>query len=375
MNTTWDFAYLLPHAAFQEPIENDHLALVPPGDRRLLALSRKYKTVRKLTSRFKDQFGEKIEPSALLIRADAPASARDFYAVVSFRNIVAISSLIDSWVFRLAGGSVGYPLWSDYFDFYPFSPQDDYEDLAARSAANREIQKPDKFSGQRAPHLPTSKWLSFDTDKFVLKACLYQWERRFIKGYQESKTTKLFRSLQVATQASRMPAVGTRVATIHDAGVSVSLWVSAFEILCRPKGANVDLLTVLTLLDDVEYLERSLQANWYQHQNKNGVLIRRINYVQKLYVELYRARCDFLHGNPVTSGNLFPSKDRKGPILLYCAPLVYRAALSAFLPDTNANSKDIRSLPEQAASFVERRLAVGKFEDVLLACQQKKKKK
>jgi len=375
MSRNWEFAYLLPHAAFDEPIENAHLALVPSGDSRLLALARKHKTVRKLTSEFKDQFGRKVKPSALLIRADAPKSAYDFYAVVSFRNVVAVSSIIDAWGFQLAGGNAGYPLWSDFFDFYPFSPMKDYADLAARSVASMEIDKPDKFSGQRAPHLPSNGRLSFGVDEAVLESCLVQWERRFVKAYQEWNTTKLFRSLQVATQASRMPAVGTRTPTIHDAGVAVSLWVSALEILCHPRRGKANLGRVLQLLEDVEYREPKLRAKRYVRRSRRGNVVGRINYVQKLYTELYRARCDFFHGNPVTSGDLFPSNDRNSPILLHCAPLVYRAALSAFLPDDDTGTTDGASLQDQLAAYFSNLLKLGEFEKALRACQEKSKRK
>ena len=371
MTTTWEFAYLLPHAALEKPVENGHLALVPPSDGRLLALSNKHKTVRKLTSKFKDQFGRKVEPSALLIRADAPKSAYDFYAVVSFRNIVAISSIIDAWGFQLAGGSAGYPLWSDYFDFYPFSPMKDYEDLAAQSPASWEVNKPDKLSGQRAPHLPSNSRLSFGVDKAVLQACLGQWEKRFIKREQAWNTTKLFRSLEVAAQASRMPAVGTRTPTIHDAGIAVSLWVSAFEILCHPRRGEANLDRVVRLLEDVDYREPKLKAKWYVHKSRSGNVLGRINYVQKLYTELYRARCDFFHGNPVTSGNLFLSRDRNSPILLHCAPLVYRAALSVILPDDDTDTEDGGSLQNQLAAFLSNLMKAGEFEKALRACQQK----
>ena len=45
--------------------------------------------------------------------------------------------------------------------------------------------------------------------------------------------------------------------------------------------------------------------------------------IQKLYCYLYKARNDFLHGNPVTPNKLFPSNKPGGLSLLQCAPLIY----------------------------------------------------
>ena len=49
-----------------------------------------------------------------------------------------------------------------------------------------------------------------------------------------------------------------------------------------------------------------------------------------LYGEIYKARNDFLHGNPVTPGRL-TVKATGGNLFHYAAPL-YRMALTGFLP-------------------------------------------
>jgi transposase len=46
---------------------------------------------------------------------------------------------------------------------------------------------------------------------------------------------------------------------------------------------------------------------------------------------MYSARHDFLHGNPVRHSKLFPAKDEKNLTLTYCAVLIYKCALMAFL--------------------------------------------
>jgi len=371
MSVTWELLLVLPHAAFRAPIESEHLALVPPDDSRLKDLCKQHAGVARLVRRFTDQFGRRIKPSALLVRSDAPKSALDFYAVASFRNVVALSSLIDAWTIQLGGGNVGYPLWSDYLDLYPFAPTKDYQQLMARSVASWEVDKPDKFRGQRAPHLPTGDRLSFGVDKVVLDACLERWRRRFVAGRKEWKSRALFRSLEIACQAARMPAVGTREPTIHDAGVSISLWVSAFEILKQRRDDQANLLTVMKLMKGAGWRDAKLKAQRYVV--RYGGKRHQVNYACKLYADLYKARCDFLHGNPVTAGNMFPSRERKGPILLHCAPLVYRVALLEFLGFGTGDRPNLLSLlsEDRIEEYVDHWHTQDTFEEALRACQDK----
>jgi len=262
---------------------------------------------------------------------------------------------------------------SDYFDFYAFTPTKNYQQLLAQSVASMEIDKPDNFAGQRMAHLPTAERLSFGVDECVLNTCLRHWSRRFVTRRREWKSRALFRSLEIACQAARMPAVGTRHPTIHAAGIGISLWVSAFEILKQRRTDYASLDSVLTLLKRADWLDRKLKARKYSLKDRKGKVVDRINYACKLYAELYRARCDFLHGNPVTAGNLFPSRERRGPILLHCAPLVYRVALLAFLgagsaPEPTGNQE--RDWEASCAYGLRQQL----FEDALLACQRRNRR-
>jgi hypothetical protein len=365
---TWDFAYLMPHVRFPEPIENNYLALVPPDDERLIAIARRCPAVRRLTNRFADQFRRPIEPSALLVRSDAPASV-DFHAVASFRNLIAVCSVIDGWCFQLKGGSAAYPLWADYFDFYPFTSTKDGGRLTARSVASIEIDGPQKFSGQRAAHLPSADRLSFGTDALLLAPCLKQWERRFVKRANGWGMKVLFRSLQIACQAARMPAVGTGSPTIHDAGVGIALWVSAMEIVSHPRNANASLNTVVNLLGGADWIDSRLRAKRYKLRYRDATTS--VNYSQRLYAELYRARNDFLHGNPVTAGSLFPAKDRDQPLLLHCAPLLYRAALGSFLSIRQPQIRGGRNLQGTFEAKLNYRTQQRTFEAALRRCQTK----
>ena len=58
---------------------------------------------------------------------------------------------------------------------------------------------------------------------------------------------------------------------------------------------------------------------------------RPLNYVQKLYFRLHRARNAFLHGNPVKRDLVFIGKTNSDSVFIQVAPLVYQSALEARL--------------------------------------------
>jgi hypothetical protein len=364
MSYTYEFAYLLPNVSFKHPIENEYLALVPPDDERLAALVDRHPAVQKLASGFTDQFKRPLMPSALLVRSDAPSTV-DFYAVACFRNLVAISSLLEGWTMRLARGTAGYPLWSDYFDFYSFTATKDGKDLIAKSMASNEADIPDDFAGQRSPHLPNPDRLHFGTEEVILKGCLPYWRKCFVRGRWSWRTRVLFRSLEMACQASRVPAVWTRMPTIHDLGVGISLWVSSMEILSHPgRKGRADLGTVIGLLSKAHWYDLKLAARRYHMKLGKNQL--RVNRICKLYKELYRARNDFLHGNPVKHGKLVPSGKAKGLLLPHIAPLIYRAGLVTFLSEGNQRwRKSIGRDPMAERALMRQQ---EKYEKAVLTC-------
>ncbi len=318
----------MPQICFREAIENEYLALVPFTDARLAELADSCEGVRVLVRGMTDAFGRECRPSALLIRANAPSSI-DFTAVVDFRNAIAISSLIDAWSLQLSGGNAGYPQWSDYFDFYSYTSSNDWTNLTSRSLALTGLERNSGFIGQAAPHLPPSSSIHPDVDQVILDAILVQWNRKHLNKKSDRSTRVLFRSLQVASNAARLPGVGTRIPTIHDLGLSVATWVSAFEVLTHPANGNANLKTVLDCLEHASWISPKLHAKRYRSNYRKTR--QQINFSQRLYTELYQARNDFLHGNKVAFKNLFPFKNNSLHSLPVCAVLVYRAALEGFL--------------------------------------------
>ena len=191
-----------------------------------------------------------------------------------------------------------------------------------------------------------------------------------MQNRREWKTRVLFRSLEVACQAARVPAVGTRTPTIHDVGIGLALWVSAFEILSHPKEGDATRTTVLDLLETAAWKTSKLKARRFKIWGPKKT-IRRISLVQKLYCELYRARNDFLHGNRVTASKLFPLNKSGGPTLLHCAPLIYRAALLETLPLKPRKTRK-SDFATQWAAWRLANMGQSQYEKAVLQCRPMK---
>lgn len=362
----WDFLYLMPHTVVREPIEWEHLAVVGNSDKRLLELVQSQPAVKKLVTGISGPFGERVHPSAMLIRSDSPERV-NYEAASSFRNAIAISSIIDAWSTTLSGGSGHYPWWSDFFDFYSLVASRDGQDLIGRSAVMQSSNSPAKFKGQKAAYLGELNYVDFGFDVCVLEACKSVWIKKFTKGKPSKTYTKLFRSLEIACQAMRLPSIGSRDISIHQVGVGIALWVSAMEILAKPPKVDVTRSHVLDLLSRIDWRKRTLRARKYQLKSSKNKPFRdtsgkilKFNFIQKLCAELYRARNDFLHGNPVTISSVFRSRLIQGSTLLHCAPLIYRAALLAFVQP---------ELRPDASQTLLQSLRNRTYEDAVAACR------
>jgi len=112
-----------------------------------------------------------------------------------------------------------------------------------------------------------------------------------------------------------------------DLGRSISLWVSALEILSHHASAMPDYLRSNPLLEGVTYCEAQGWARryaayipgWRKNRNKKqNVKERRRSLPCWMYGELYQARNDFLHGNRVSVRTLSPKGSQDG--LFWLAP-------------------------------------------------------
>lgn len=324
--SNWRFTLVLHNLPVAESIGNDIIKVVPIDNPLVVDIRNRSEEFCQFIDSFKDQFGRTSKPSLLFIKTD---NKPDIESLVSFRNILAISSISKAWANVLSYGSQFERLkYSDYFDFYPYLLTNDYKELIAQTPSVTSWEGVKDFSGQPSPGIAKVHSVRDFYDTFLFDTLLERWTEIFINKRRKSwELTALFRSLEMAYRASVMP-FGNQ-GTIHDYGANISLWVSAFEILIHPKNNYVGVNEVINLLSSIYFSNKKLRHKKYRA--KIGKSTRSLTLVQKTYFEMHTTRNNFMHGNPVTKKMLFPDGNIKLPTLNFVAPIIYKYALEKFL--------------------------------------------
>lgn len=349
--TDWIPVFILPNIPLEAAIGCEIAALAPANDPRVAALKRAHPSFRRFLNRFSDNFGEKFEPSVLILDAAAPPIFRDVTALASFRELIALSAVTHGRALELRYPRGHRVLFGEAFAIYPWMLDRHYEDVIGSTPAILGTHELSRFKGQSSPALFRTSLGETDIDQPLLAALMARWRRRYEAAEPAWEDVALMRSLNMAYQASLLPA-GTD-ATFYDVGRVVSLWVSAFEILVHPGGsgqANRD--KVFEMIERTPWAEVESSQLIYDTGGKTKV---KRTLASWLYQVLYECRNDFLHGNPVERNNLFlPTPQRT--IFEYAAPL-YRIALTAFLPLTYGvqmpSSEDARALGAYIADHLD----------------------
>jgi hypothetical protein len=351
----WEFIFLLHNLDLKEAFESDFMAIVPNNDARMSKISADVPAVASLVHNFTDQRGNHRPPCALIIRKDPPSRIRSFEAILSFRNIFALSCLLYAWPRTIGRPNVFFPLWSDFFDFYPISLSRDPHFLHNFLPATDGACPPQNFSGQVAPNLPNPSHLRFQPEDKIRSLLMSAWEKEFAgTDSLEWKTRVLFRSLDMAYQATSVPSNSRP--SIYEFWSRIALWVSAFEVLVHPGGekGRADIGKVTNLLRQASWRNRRLKQ--LEHQPNIRRKPTDVNLVQKLYEQLYEARNNFLHGNPVTHGCLFCFRNEQRPSLIEIAPLIYKVALNCHLGHSHNSKKAEDGAPNYRELFDRRAL-------------------
>jgi hypothetical protein len=347
----WTPVFVLPNIPLEAAIGCEIAALAPANDARVAALKRAHPSFRRFLNRFADNFGEKFEPSVLILDATAPPIFRDVTALASFRDLVALSAVTHGRALELRHPRGHRVLFGEAFAIYPWMLDRHYEDVLGSTPAILGTHELSRFKGQSSPALFRTSLGERDVDQPLLAALLARWRRRYKASEPAWEDVALMRSLNMAYQASLLPA-GTDT-TFYDVGRVVSLWVSAFEILVHPGGsgqANRD--KVFEMIERTPWTE--VESGRLVHDTGGKTKVKR-TLASWLYQVLYECRNDFLHGNPVEHSNLFlPTPQRT--IFEYAAPL-YRIALTAFLPLTYGvpmpSSEDARAFGAYIADHMD----------------------
>ncbi|CTQ56839.1 hypothetical protein LP7551_05403 [Roseibium album] len=327
MTSEWMPIFVLPNVPLDNAIGCCIAAIAPAHDRRVAVLKRAYPTFRRFLNRFADNFGEKFEPSILLLNTSAPPIYRDVGTLASFRDLVALSAVTRGRALELRYPRGMRVLFGDAFAIYPWMLDRNYEDIIGNTPAILGTHELARFKGQSSPAVFRTPLGENDIDQPLLAELMTRWRRRYEESEPLWADVALMRSLNMAYQASLMPA-GTDT-TFYDVGRIVSLWVSAFEILVHPGGngrANRD-----KVFDLIESMRWEIPASsQLAHDTGSKAKPEKRTLASSLYQVLHESRNDFLHGNPVERDNLVLRTPQRS-IFEYAAPL-YRIALTAFLP-------------------------------------------
>lgn len=339
----WNFAFVLPnlelpkHDAYSSgPDEGDwsagitmgsqYISIVPNDDPRLSAARVASRELRKLLESFRTVEGQAYRPAVMILREDAPPSVRSMECVVGFRNAVAFTFVLEARAAITGGTSHAEPAWVDTFDLHP-TVLSERQMLVTLSPALTSLFAPDVpyLATHSADISPCGRMLR--ADAYLHRALSEMWVRRYIDGEHSASTAALFRALEVAFLAASV--ANRNQGSVFEYGTQLALWVSALEILCRPRASHVGLASVIKLLGTFEWASEELRAKRHECE-RNGKRMS-LNSVQYAYALMYKARNAFLHGEPVTAETLSPMGLTGATSLPWIASTVFRTGLAACL--------------------------------------------
>lgn len=313
--------FALPNIEVEEAIELDGMALATMRDLRIQELTAQHQRFSNYLDSFRSEFNRHIDPSIIIRRDDTPELYRTVDALAGFRDAIALSVLPYAWAEFLRYGHAPEVRYSDSFSIYPWMLDKNYEYVVMRSIGEWGLDEAHELRPQSLPGVTPRRLVRRNIDRPMLAALLQRWPIRYSTTTPTWEDTALFRSLNMANAAAKLPA--TAEGTYYDIGRSVALWVSAFEILVHDG------------YSDASYVYNNFdKAQWNLSECKNQIYEVSLGKPKRnlacwIYNKLNKARNDFLHGNPISDATLLIQES--GRPLLHYAPVLYRMALTARL--------------------------------------------
>lgn len=347
---TWEAIWALPNIDLDEPVDSAIFALVPPSDPRVQILTRTHPNFRTFLNRFQDTHRSSITPTLILRRTEIPESLREHEAAASFRDlIVACTVPLARSLDIVHDNALDRVRYSSFLWIYPWMLDRSYDNIIAHTPAILALHNVNQFRGHSSPDLSRATLYRRHFDEPLLQELLRRLRVRYESARPDWTDVALFRSLNMANQASLIPAGADAV--IHDYGRMTALWTAAFENLVHP-GSNgqANLGRVLELLESTHWVDKALAYRRYPIEI--GRKVERKNLACWLYKHLHSCRNAFLHGNPVTLDTLRLPKS--GRFLPSHAATLYRLALTAFLDLEWKEPMPLSEDPEVLATYANR---------------------
>jgi hypothetical protein len=244
--------------------------------------------------------------------------------------------------------------FTNTFQFYPWMLDKQFEDMILINPAQIHAHLLEEFKGQSFPEQSQASIMWNDIDVPLARELLNRWIERFSGNPVAWKDKALFRSLNMANEAGRIPALAASV--FYDTGRSLALWVSAYEILAQPGGTGQSNFgTVSGLLESVKWRDQKLAAATHTIPGRTPQQKQLATWVCR---RIYDLRNDFLHGNDVDGAALL----LKGKPVIDFAACLYRLALTGFL-DLHFNlATPAADQTEAVAQFINQRMEFMKYQ-------------
>jgi len=327
----WEFVTILPNINISKSYNK--IAMVNSEDSRIQYLKENNKVIGNLINCVIDNKGKNIEPSSLIIHKDLTEHENFNELIIGFRNIIAIFYICKGWLQTVSGktDNVSSTLYSDFYDLAPINIIKDKWFNIYSPALNSMFNNVKDFKIQRNIQLPRDTILYPSVETNIFNSLLSTWHKTYLKNNINHKKRALFRSLQMAYRACKLPS--DNLSNVYDYGTKIGLWISAFEILFHP-GGNEYVYCEKVINNLKKYIK--IKENIFKKQCENDDNNEfKSKIIGKIYKDIYDARNNFLHGNKLEENIMYPFNDSEKPPLSYLAPIIYLIGIFVFLNENN----------------------------------------
>jgi len=322
----WEPMVVLPNVVIEATVfDSQHGCIVSVHDARVVYLTERHPNFAAFLGRFENQFGGAIAPSVLLFRTTSPRTYYSRQSLGGFRDIVAASTMPHARAKRVRYDRRNGLVNTTALQFYPWMIARDFSEyILLDNAGEQHLHIVGEFGGQTFPEQSRLTVGNWDVDEVIAQALIARWLTAFGTEHTQWDEIKLFRSLNMANEAARLPAI--TAGSFYDVGRLLGLWVSAFEILTHPGGdGRTGFDTVTGALNSIAWLDQRLTAASCTIMSRGEQTD--VTLPVWLYKQMYDLRNSFLHGNEVTARALMV----RGHPLTDFAACLYRMLLADFL--------------------------------------------
>jgi hypothetical protein len=375
----WEFVVAMPAVSLPHAVEAGNTAVVPFADARYQELIAAQPQVRRFLESFRTAFGHRLQP-AIVIR-DRAAERIQAEDLAAFRNMIALAAVIkartDRSVHRFGGQG---PVYAGLFELYPVNLAVDAETVMVQTAAEFGMDDDlEHFQGQPDPVYIYPQNVAPELDKVLLSSLVALWLSHPAGEDEGRFRRRIYRSLETAYHALASPFLN--LGSQYDHALSLSLWVSAFEILVARAG-NVSASDVERLIGRVRWSHPALHSDVVESLRgpRPG---RPVSRPVQVYERLYKVRNESLHGGVISAdlvGNRL-EKDEEDPLepaplgahewnhLALAVPVLYRAVLLQLLTQKGFHTHPVDPGVDDLdayGNYIEAQLDSGHYEKPLL---------